>query len=541
MTSDHYVIVGAGASGTAAFIALVRELERLPAGVAARTVVSIVERSGDFGPGLPYGAGTDPLHLLNMRAATMSLIADEPADFTGWLAGQGPVPETYPRAPEDMLASRHRFGVYARQRLAEYTGRARMLGASVHLLSDTATGVVAEAAGTLRVSLASGSILWADRLVTATGHWHPSSTDHCRDLGERLAADGSGALLFPWPAARLAASVQPGAIGLLGTSLTAVDAALTIAARFGEFERIEPGRYRYHPREPFTITACSRRGLLPAVQVDRAAARSCEDNPYLVTEPLAELGEGAGRFTADAVARRYEAARRWLRPSPGPAAADGEDGDVTGREHLALRRSIDAWRHRDPATATGQELARVFFGTLWWIYKQLPAAERRAVWREFMTPYLVDSAAIPIENAARIEALLDAGVLRVRSGATGVRPQERGFAVTFADGAPLHTAYLVNAIGRETGLGEGTGFARAALAAGVLVADPVAGIGVDPETSLALTDDGGTYGRVGVLGQLTMGSHIGASAVSSCVKRATALVRAWTADLRVAPTTGETR
>jgi uncharacterized NAD(P)/FAD-binding protein YdhS len=130
----HQVYVGAGVSGTAALIATVRGLERLPPPLtrrlAERLAITIVERSGDFGPGLPYGRATAGFHLLNMKAGAMSLVHDAPDDFVAWLADRAPIDEALPRPPRAAIAGRHRYGDYTRQRFGEYRDRARRSGSS---------------------------------------------------------------------------------------------------------------------------------------------------------------------------------------------------------------------------------------------------------------------------------------------------------------------------------------------------------------------------------------------------------------------------
>ncbi len=546
----HQVYVGAGVSGSAAVIATVRALERLPQPLARRLAerlaITIVEGTGDFGPGLPYGRATAGFHLLNMRAGAMSLMADEPDDFVAWLAGQPPIAEALPRPPRATIASRHRYGIYTRQRLAEHCERARRLGVRVDQLSDSAVSLVrdrgdgpqparrAPRGERLGVVLARGRVLWADAVLIATGHTDAKDTDHCRRHAAELSDTGKGGLLNPWPAETLARAIPEGAtVALLGSSLTAVDACLTIAYALGDFRETAPGRYAYRARAPYTIVTCSRRGLLPAVQVE-SPARVADNNPHLCTN--GEPGEPA---TASAAWRRFEAAVAWAlraarlpsEPPTSPAAA----GDCTAVAHARLRRAISAWRTCDPVAATIQATAHSFFPALWSLYRGMPPRERGVVWSEFMTPFLVHAAAMPVENAARIEALLAADVLRVRSRIEAVEPREDGFRLTFSSPCdPLDVRWLVNAIGRGRGISAHGELAGSGIAAGLLVADPQGGLSVDPDTSLVLDPTGAIDRRIGALGPLTMGSHIGASAAASSVKRASALAVEWLHEAAIA-------
>jgi len=70
-------IVGGGASGVFAAIALLREM-------GPRAEVSIFEPADQLGAGLAYGTN-EASHLLNVPASKMSGLADRPGDFESWL------------------------------------------------------------------------------------------------------------------------------------------------------------------------------------------------------------------------------------------------------------------------------------------------------------------------------------------------------------------------------------------------------------------------------------------------------------------------
>ena len=69
------VVIGAGFTGTAVAVALLRRPEELS--------VALVERSGSFGRGIAY-ATPDSQHLLNVPAGSMSALADVPDDLVAW-------------------------------------------------------------------------------------------------------------------------------------------------------------------------------------------------------------------------------------------------------------------------------------------------------------------------------------------------------------------------------------------------------------------------------------------------------------------------
>ncbi|KAK0341127.1 hypothetical protein LTR94_027701, partial [Friedmanniomyces endolithicus] len=93
-----------------------------------------------------------------------------------------------------------------------------------------------------------------DHVVLATGHQWSNEAEA-----------SPGYFTTPWPASKLS-KVASTKIGIRGTSLTGIDAAITLAAAHGDF--IDQGQdaftYQPHPNtEAFSLTLMSRKGVLP--------------------------------------------------------------------------------------------------------------------------------------------------------------------------------------------------------------------------------------------------------------------------------------
>src|ERR1700756_5762111 len=82
MVRRHAIIIGGGASG----VLFAYHLLRL--GRAAFRV-TLIEQRPEIGRGLAYHTG-NPDHLLNVRAANMSALPDDPDHFWRWLSARGP-------------------------------------------------------------------------------------------------------------------------------------------------------------------------------------------------------------------------------------------------------------------------------------------------------------------------------------------------------------------------------------------------------------------------------------------------------------------
>ena len=74
-------IIGSGASGTILASQIVEKLSRT---TSEKVRIVLIEKNGDFGPGLAYSTPLES-HILNMRASTMSAKKDQPNDFFEWM------------------------------------------------------------------------------------------------------------------------------------------------------------------------------------------------------------------------------------------------------------------------------------------------------------------------------------------------------------------------------------------------------------------------------------------------------------------------
>ena len=230
MTKTHVAVVGAGYSGTLQAIQLLQRGGR----------VTLIERGPRFARGAAYGT-EQPDHLLNVRAAGMSAFADAPDHFAAWLAeDEGGRPDSF--------AQRRTYGRYLEHLLdaarAKHDGRLQLLRAEVTAIESVDGGE--------RLRLGDDGCLEADAAILAVGNLPPEPT-----RGIRPAELPPGAYVDnPW-AADLAADLSGAdTVLLVGTGLTAVDAALMLdSAGFR-------GR----------ILALSRRGLLPRVHAQAPLA-----------------------------------------------------------------------------------------------------------------------------------------------------------------------------------------------------------------------------------------------------------------------------
>ena len=209
-------IVGGGFSGT-----------MTAANLARRGIGSIlIEANGRAGLGAAYSTN-DPAHLLNIPAETMGAWADDPEDFAKkW----GAAPGTF--------AERRHYGRYLRSILDDAVSSGH-----VKVVDDRAVGASFTQDG-WTVSLDSGGEIASRALVLAIGNQLPAELASLDGADERVIDN-------PWgDRARSAiddAAARELDVLILGTSLTMVDVALSLAAAGHRGQ----------------IVALSRRGKIP--------------------------------------------------------------------------------------------------------------------------------------------------------------------------------------------------------------------------------------------------------------------------------------
>lgn len=221
MTRYDVAIIGAGASGTLTAVQFARLAGEGASG-------ALIEAGGRAARGLAYGTPYGA-HLLNVPAARMSALSDDPEHFLRWLRGRvaGAQPGTF--------APRALYGDYLASLLAEdatYTRVTRVGGTAVGLTRGD---------GGWTVHLGDDRTVAARNVVLALGNLPPSDP---LGLGES-APDQY--VRDPWAPGAAIGLDPAAAVLLIGTGLTAVDVAVAL-------------RQEGHRG---TIYALSRHGWLP--------------------------------------------------------------------------------------------------------------------------------------------------------------------------------------------------------------------------------------------------------------------------------------
>lgn len=380
------LVIGSGASAVFTVVAL---RERAAADGVTPPRITVIGRDETPGLGLAYGHA-DAHHRLNSPASKMSLSAADDAAFVRWCEAEG-----RPTAPGDFV-ERQLFGRYV----------AETFGA---LLADDDSGVSFVRCDVLDVTtsdteatatLVDGGQISADVAVLALGNPPPGLLDTGVD---RQIDD-------PWVSGALDGVTEADRVLLVGTGLTMIDVATSLARRM-------PG---------IRMVATSRRLMLPAVHLTGPAT----PGPGL-DDSLTTLGQMISAFGAQVRAGVADG-------TPWQAVLDGMRPKIqslwmrlsTADQERFLSHAARPWdvhRHR-MAPAVWTELSGLIdAGTL-----TLEADAARADFDVAVNctgpRSVVDRGWSPL-----VDALLDSGTIRVDPVGLGLAGDENG-AVHSADG-----------------------------------------------------------------------------------------------------------
>jgi uncharacterized NAD(P)/FAD-binding protein YdhS len=250
MAATSIAIVGAGFSGTLLSLHLLR---RCP----PTTRIILIERNRQFGRGQAFSA-PNPSHLLNVPAGRMSAFHDQPSHFLDWLLAQpaadlmGVVPSAGAFVPREL------FGAYVRSLLNDEIKRAEPRD-RLELMRGEVLGLD-RSGHPLVLTLDRDRTVEADLAILAVGNFPPEPMP----IADAAFYDTPYYRADPW-APDVVADLDPAApVMLIGTSLTMVDAAISL---------LDQGHTG-------PIHALSRRGLLPRRHAAAPAGPPGEALPF---------------------------------------------------------------------------------------------------------------------------------------------------------------------------------------------------------------------------------------------------------------------
>ena len=229
-------IIGGGFSGAAVAWHLLRLRPEL-------SHIVIIEPRAEIGRGLAYSAA-DPSHRINVPAARMSLIPDQPDHFNDWLIASGHLDADPAAHLEDgrNFPARAVFGQYVNAEIIRLGARIRHVKASAEEVVATPDGYA--------IRCSNGATVHAGILVLAVCHVPPSPPA----LLERALAGDPRFIANPWTPGVLDAIAPDARVLIVGSGLTMADIVASLDRNGHQGEVIAVSRRglrsRGHPAVP---------------------------------------------------------------------------------------------------------------------------------------------------------------------------------------------------------------------------------------------------------------------------------------------------
>ncbi|WP_144908004.1 FAD/NAD(P)-binding protein [Novosphingobium taihuense] len=404
--AERIAIIGAGATGTYCLHSLITE------GIAEE--VTVFESSGLTGPGLAYSPELNDMHALsNIAGFEIPPLLET---VNAWAS----------RQPRQRL---EQWGIADRAGDDRAFFPRAVLGAwladqFLQLSADGSTTVIVHRCAEVVDMIAmpnSCRVEWRgsdgvivvdefDRVIVASGYGAIGTEDN---RAER--STGKSASLA-------ASDGTSERFGVLGSSLSGIDAVVAIAMARGSFER-GAGALRYIPANPWSAMLMSRNGILP--EADFWFPHPLPDLEGFTPESASACLTGAegdlDRLFAQFVAVLIREAPDWSAEiGLGHATAD----DFAER-YFARRRSSDAWAYARNNLAAVRDWSESHDTPSWRIVilkaheifasviGSLPPQDLARLHRGLKRVFTDNYAAVPHLSIERVLALHDAGVLDV--------------------------------------------------------------------------------------------------------------------------------
>lgn len=479
-------VVGAGGASVAFLHQLVALVE--PAQAALMRVV-IFEPRPQVGAGLAYQDDVETA-LLNRNAETMSVSASDYSTFSAWLRWKAHHEYALKSVSAADLTGayvpRATFGRFLCDFLRESCGVALRKGLKIDVIAHSVETITRGE----RYRLSYGDqVLLADSVLLAVDNTGPR--DHYQLTGHpRFIAS-------PYPLTRHVLPLRAaGAIGIIGTGLTAVDIAVTLAAQ----------GYRG------AIDMVSHTGQLPFVRGRQGPQHRLR---HLTGEALTRLRQnGARKVSLRMVVRLLRAELRDVGCNWRDLLRQDDTPVTRLRSELAAAAEVRPWQR--VRSATNDVIEQAWHG--------LPGADQQLVMKRYARAWMARRAPMPPENARILLQMIDTGQLRLLAGTPSFdRSDLACLRTTFPDGGPARRYdHVINATGaaRWVEQQQDSPLLWQLLQDGYAVPNPMGGICVDFATGAVIDEDNEPDWNMRALGHITSGTYFFVSSLEMIARRA---------------------
>lgn len=282
-------IIGGGPSGLFMY-------KRLTEAKAANFEIDIFERKNYLGAGMPYSAeGANVEHITNVSDNEIPIIFNSIEDWVK-IAPKAVLKKfniSEEKFDEYKVLPRLFFGEYlsAQFNLLKDAATKKSIETNVHLNCSVEDIVDFPKDNKVAVSVKNRDTAYFDHVIICTGHNWPKKY-------EGLIPNYFDS---PYPPKKISLKLNH-AVGIMGSSLTAIDALRTLARQNGKFTDNEDGTYAYHlESRGFKIVMHSRNGLLPAIRFHLEDSHLGQEETLSKAEIQASIAKNGGFLPLDFV------------------------------------------------------------------------------------------------------------------------------------------------------------------------------------------------------------------------------------------------
>ena len=427
---------------------------------ATPLAITVYEAEAEPGKGTPYHPDiNDPAMLSNIPSIEFPALIET---LVQWLERQSDEDLARYSIPREAIDEREFYprvvlGEYMRSQFLRIVAVGAENGHQIEVLERHRVIDIALQPQDIRLTVEQGDgehfDAVFDHVVMATGHNWPERTEI-----------RPGYFVSPWPATALA-GIGNGPVGILGTSLSAIDALMTVATARGAFCFDAAGELQYQPAagtEDFHVTMMSRKGLLPEADFYCPLPYL---KPQVCTEQAIDALIATGRH--DLLDDVFELFRAEI------VAADPDYAAKIGLSQLKLETFAPAYyaerTESDPFVWAAKNLAQTEYNrerrhTVPWRYAilitheiiarvvpHLDERDLRRFHRHFKSIFVDDYATVPLMSIRRLLALRRAGKLDILKLGNHyeIVERQRGAAVIVGGKAVDFDAFI-DATGQET-------------------------------------------------------------------------------------------
>ena len=456
-------------------IHLLQENRKTP---CIREIIIYEKKGVPIGPGLAYSTEICGNSIINMAADSMGILETEPSHFTQWLA------TNRPHLRGTRYPPRRVYGEYLCSVFEEARREAALNKVHLEVIDRRLIDLSRSSNRTFCLVDDLGHTLTVDRVVLALGNFPRTTQSHL--------AGSPGYFTSPWPLRSLNQIPTASTVCIIGTRLSAIDAA---------FHFLENGH-----KGP--IYLASRGGLLPGVQADESEQYRHWYSLELLARDLEELN---GPVSLESLGSRLGLLAEQLGAQDWKSILDKDE---------PLRQLCRDVSHAERSNATWRVVAESAVSILERYWNVLDFNDRFKFLKDWNSLWHSLIYAMPYENGRKLQSHLFEKSLKIIK-LDKISSSKTGFTVLPMDEEPIHANVVVEAAGQELDVSSiSSPLLHSLLSSKILAKCPLGGLSVDQYT-LESKDTKGIY----VIGSLTTGVHFYTNGIDRNVAHAVRISR----------------